>query len=312
MPNSNLTTTSSNNTIAVRLQDKWWLAATCINAVSYFFLTWIFTGLVVFATRTGKLKDLKNPNQMKRNSGIVFLFAIVAVGSCYPVLIADTVLYNLGYSPTNQPCQIAVDISSTFAFLTMTLVLLFFWVRQKVLYQLAVMSDLANLIWVRILCWTSLILLVGCVGNIPFVVTVWFRSYSTLGSGCWFSSLIPFTAAYLFTAVYTVTQVTLLILFVYPLRKMTQERNKLRARSMYVRTAALVLTAVVSVNLMPLFQLLTVKTKGVHGIKALIEVNVMLMSFCVVLSFKAVWKKILFPCISKDDEQEPDTVETAA
>lgn len=248
--------------------------------------------------RSGKLKHLKDFDLMKRNSAVVFLSALVAILSCYPVLILDTVFYNLGFeSLASEPCEIALDMTFTLYMFAVVTTLLFYWIRQKALYQQSVMSDLANKAWVRILSWFTLAQLLGgfLVVVVGFVLP--YQSF-TLGGGC--KTVPPQQLAlwpiYLGMGGYVLGQVLMMILFIYPLKEKSQPRNRQQVRSMFKRTAILVLTTIVSANLSPLIALLFDLGPTIHGPEALFEAHLMFSAFCVVLSFKAMWRKILLPC----------------
>lgn len=289
-----------------------WVIATSVNIFSFLFLTWVLWGMTTFGIRKKKFKHIRNLDISKRNGSVVFLSGYVAILTCYFTLIVDVLFYNLAFGNLNvYPCEVAFDTLHVVYQATVFLFLIFYWLRQRVLYQHPVMSMLANKKWVQVLNWTTLgILIVGSTTNIvSFAVP---HQSATVGSGC--QTLPPenLTLWPIFMGIgeFVIGQIFMIVLFAHPLRQSSVSQNRERVKAIFRRSLILVLITVISNQAPIIIPFAIYLGPTIHGPIIIFEVNLMIITLCMVLSFKA-WGDILRPCTITGEKNTPPVPKVA-
>jgi len=287
----------ANGTIQT-VQPVYFIAMTT-SVVTFFGTAWLTTGLVTLGIRKKTFKNVSS-NSAKVNAALVHFWALLATASCFFPTISNFALYNLGYGSNNPlPCEIAND----FAFMTFVaqsaLSMVFYWFRQRALYQHPVMEGEYNDFRLKVVQRSCIFLL--CIAKpVAVIVFVSAETSATAGLGCALVNASQLTTwpLYLAESEGLIGQLVILGLFIYPLRKQVNRNNRDRIRNLYLRSAVItIITVILNNNALIWPQLVTFGPTR-HGVGALLEFTLLINTMGVSASFES-WRNIFFfPCVS--------------
>ena len=148
-----------------------------VNVVNILFSLWIFFALLNFARyQKKKIKRSKQKLFLVNYSLCLTIFAVISFVSTQSILFVEW----FSYRKNDETCQRITDFAAVFFLITLLLIYLFPWLRQRYLYQQAPLSHL-NTTFVKVMCAVSLLILVLSVTTNGFFV-IWPQKFKMMKS----------------------------------------------------------------------------------------------------------------------------------
>ena len=212
----NSTAVNQNTTVLPSKRDELWIAAISINFSLIILSIWLACTVGLYGTKSGKFQKKKNPDF---NGGLILKLLLFTAVAVMPRLLATTVVCWIVFytgEDADHLCEIAMDITTGTYYTASVPAYIFLWMRQRSLYKQPSISRLyTNKI--KFLNWGSLIFISSAIGIVVYFVEP--VAYKASPRGCVLrenenQNLIPF---YILSGVLVTGQLSLLLLFIYPL-----------------------------------------------------------------------------------------------
>ena len=293
--NSSKLSPSSTNFVTInRFHDASWISSTVVGTLSAVVLSWIIISITIYGIRNGKWKNENKLTCGNLSSRKIYMSAILAMLSNFFCVVVNGLANNYSY---NEPCDYCYALCELYdfgIFFTHFAILLFLWMRQRSFYLHPSLSVLNKHLPIRLLNWTSLLLLTV---GIAVASAIWLAADNHTSSKtfvCVVKSVTeidmnPWIAG---LALSLICQCILLGLVVYPLCKQADVRKR-RIYRFIIRT---IVTATVcfTCNAVTLGStyFLAQSSYRIVSISTVIDLNLLSNVFSVVFSFE-VWRDIL-------------------
>ena len=217
----NQTLNRDNRNVYVRWQQLDWIIPEVINALLILFTVWIFVSLIFFGLKTKKWKKVMHNNFEKLSGGSVLTAAVVCAVVTLIRLIISQFVINVGYSDAKDKlCEAMTDTGIVMYCTTVFSVYVFLWLRQSIFYT----NSMLNTEYSKMLRFFSglSILFIFLGGFTVVLINTIPVNYPSSIEGCSYKAVDSTFDAILVAVCVIVLltgQVTLVALFVYPLRK---------------------------------------------------------------------------------------------
>ena len=287
-----------------RTKDPAWTAPLAVNVALLIFALWVLISLIHHGIKTGKWKNIKTNKDEKLNKGIVYTLVIVTAVFCFLRLFFSLVCMNVGFSPDeNLVCAVLVEILAVTYTFNIFSAMVFLWLRQRIFYSNRLLGESYSK-FTKILSLAS-ILIIFFGGLVGFLVNRILTYRLTSSFGCWvvFPSEGIVLQLILIFCLTTFGQCTLLGLFVYALRKSSQDKvskaspckSKRSVKLVLRRTFIIAVLSIVTDAMVPWSALVWDVPRAVTSIY---NANAFLNMILVIFSF-ANFKQLIFsPCIN--------------
>ena len=287
------TVTNADQTLGSRYQQADWIAAEICNVIAIFYVLWFGLNLIVYGKHTGKWRRINRSNTSKVNAGAVYTSAVCATFCSFLRLLPNQAVFNLGHSGESpSTCEIAVDLSVAGYVLTLVSVYIFFWLRQRSLYQHPAMRGFSKrwLLWLNCACIVFIIgtaLLLGAAVIVP-------KGYVPSGNGCiWRYQSFAVWPYYLTSAAQLLAQCLLLFLLTYPLCLRITENSSDRIIRIIKRSTAFAVVSVFSDVIATIVVIFIIPQTSLRHISLIIyDINMLINVSGILFSFES-WKSIL-------------------
>ena len=210
-----VTTNETTTYSQISLQHLLWLISLLISIVLSIVALWLVATIGFYGFKTGKFYSKKQSSCSECTMlRIMFSGAIFIL----PRLATTNILVWFGWESSlsqNQGCEIVIDISYVFYFLSLLHVGLFLWFRQRYLYLQPSLQRLYSM-FIKVLSW-------GCI-TLIFLSGIGFVLYMTIpqmfqasSNGCVKIKEDKRLVNYLLAGMLVLSEFVLIFLFIYPL-----------------------------------------------------------------------------------------------
>jgi len=291
---STLSPTTTNFVTIDRFHDASWITGLVEQVLSTVVLSWIIISITIYGIRNGKWKKENKLTSGNLSSRKIYMSAILAMLSNFFCVVVNVLSNNYSY---NEPCHNCFALCKLYdfaIFFTYFAILLFLWLRQRSFYLHPSLSVLNQFLPIRLLNWTSLLLLTVGVA-VPAVVWLSGDNYTSSKTFvCVLKSVTevnmnPWIVGLVLSLI---CQCMLLGLVVYPMYKQADVRKK-RVYRFIIRTSATAIVCIIgNFTTLGLPYILAQTTRQFLFISTVVDINLLINVFSLVFSFE-VWGDIL-------------------
>ena len=202
-----------------------WIIPEAVSVFLILMTVWIFISLIFFGLKTKKWKKAMQNNFEKLSGGSVLSAAVVCAIVTLMRLIASQFIYNVGFSVSNnEVCEAVIDTGIVMYCTTVFSVYVFLWLRQSIFYTHSMLNtEYSKLL--RFFSGLSIVFIfVG--GLAALLINVIPINYPASAEGCSYQAVDSTFDAILVAVcglVLLTGQITLVALFIYPLRKRSDQ-----------------------------------------------------------------------------------------
>ena len=216
---------TSTNEVYIRWQKLDWIIPEVINGVLILLTLWIFLSLIFFGVKSKKWKKAMQNNFEKLSGGSVLTAAVVCALVTLGRLVVSQFVINVGFSESSDEiCEAVTDAGIVLYCATLFAVYVFLWLRQSIFYT----NSMLNTEYSKLLRFFSglsiVFIFVG--GLVALLINTIPVNYPSTIEGCTYKAVDSTFDAILVaicTLVLLTGQITLVALFVYPLRKRSDQ-----------------------------------------------------------------------------------------
>jgi len=294
-PNSSTLSPTATNFVTInRFHDASWISSAVVGTLSAVVLSWIIISITIYGIRNGKWKKENRLTRGNLSSRKIYMSAILAMLSNLFCVVVNGLANNYSY---NEPCDYCYALCKLYDFgisFTYVSILLFLWLRQRSFYIHPSLSVLNKLLPIRMLNWTSLLLLTV---GIAVPIFIWLAADNHTSSNTFVCvlklateiNLNPWIAVLL---QFLLCQCMLLGLVAYPLVKQADVRKRGIYRFIIRTTVTAGICFICNVIPIGLTYILAQSTHRIVPISSVIDLNILINVFSLVFSFE-VWGDIL-------------------
>ena len=277
-----------------RFQQFDWIFTTTEEALSAAVLTWIVISVTSYGIRNGNLKKRNKSSAKNLSSRKIYLSALLALVSHLLCLVSGMVSNNYSYNEPCNRCYAPCELYDAAICFTNFAILLFLWLRQRSFYLHPSLSVLNKLLPIRMLNWTSLLLLTVGIAVPTFI---WLAADNHTSSKTYVCVMKPVTEIHMTPWIVgllliLICQCMLLGLLVFPLCKQANVK-KGRVRRFIIRTSVIAAICVVSnFSALGLIYVITQSKQRFVPVSTVTELSLFVNASSVVFTFE-VWRDML-------------------
>jgi len=291
---STLSPTTTSFVMIDRFRDTSWITALVEQVLSAVVLSWIIISITVYGIRNGKWKKENKLTSGNLSSRKIYMSAILAMLSNFFCVVVNVLSNNYSYNKPCDHCYALCKLYDFAIFFTNFSILLFLWLRQRSFYLHPSLSVLNQFLPIRLLNWTSLLLLTVGVA-VPSVVWLAGDNYTSSNTFvCVLKSVTETDMRPVITGLVLsiICHCMLLGLVVYPLCKQADVRRKRIYRFIIRTTVTATVCIIGNCTALVLTHHLSKSSYRPVRVKTVITLNTLINVFSLVFSFE-VWRDIL-------------------
>ena len=295
----NNTSIALNFTKYNRIKDPAWTAPLAISVILLVFTLWVLISLIHHGIKTGKWKNIKTNKEEKLSKGIAYTLVIVTAVFCFLRLLFSIVYMNVGFSPDeNLVCAVLVEILAVTYSFNIFSAMTFVWIRQRIFYSNRLLGEGYSKFTKTFSLASILIIFLGGLVGFLVVRILTYRFSSSTGCLAVFPSEGIVLYLILIFCLTTFGQCTLLGLFIYALKKLSQNKiskakssnSKYSVKSILRRTFIIAVLSIVADAMVPWSALVW---DAPRAVTAMYNANAFLIMMLTIFSF-ANFKQLIF------------------
>jgi len=214
--------TGNNTGASPNYESELWIISLCINLILIVMSLWMTASIVAYGIISGKFYRNK---RTRLSENLLLKLAFIMAILLFPRILTSQALLWIGYNPdpdSDRSCEQLIDASVIVFYVALFPVGLFLWLRQRSLYLQPSLITLYSTP-IMILSWGSILFLFFSGIGICLVLTI-STDFESSWNGCRNKEGVDRQKVVhnVLTAILVMGELTLLLLFIYPLYRHRQ------------------------------------------------------------------------------------------